>query len=352
MRGFVERALLEDARLAQKLFHIFVARFGEIHRALLLVEIVMLLAEARDQQVDLIVKVGLVVGRSRNDQRRARLVDQDRVDLVDDRIGVPTLHHLRELVFHVIAQIVETVFVVGAVGDVAGISRLALLVVEAVHDDADAHPEELVDLPHPLGIAAGEVIVDSDDVHAVAGKRVQIDGERRDERLAFAGSHLGDRAFVQHHAADELHVKMALAERALCRLAHGGKGRHEDVVEALALGELGLEGIGAGGELVVRELLDFRLKRVDRGDFWRVALQPPVIGAAENLFGESAQHLNENLSGRRGAQPARAFCRGPAAKLGAARQRLRRSAAESENRSADKDMRSRAGCHSGYCGQR
>ena len=39
------------------------------------------------------------------------------------------------------------------------------------------------------------------------------------------------RAFVQHHAADQLHVEMALAERALGGLAHGGEGRHQEVVE-------------------------------------------------------------------------------------------------------------------------
>ena len=47
-----------------------------------------------------------------------------------------------QLVLHVVAQIVEAVFVVGAVGDVAGVRGLALVVVEAVDDHADAHAEE------------------------------------------------------------------------------------------------------------------------------------------------------------------------------------------------------------------
>ena len=68
------------------------------------------------------------------------------VDLVDDREVVAALHHLRQLVLHVVAQVVEAELVVGAVGDVAGIGGLALVIVEAVHDDADAEPEEAVDL--------------------------------------------------------------------------------------------------------------------------------------------------------------------------------------------------------------
>ena len=99
-------------------------------------------------------------------------------------------------------------------------------------------PEELVDLAHPLGVALGEVVVDGDDVDAVAGERVEVDGKRGDQRLAFAGLHLGDLALVQHHAADQLHVEVALAERALGRLAHGGEGGHEKVVELGAVLEL------------------------------------------------------------------------------------------------------------------
>ena len=92
-------------------------------------------------------------------------------------------------------------------------------------------PEEFVDLPHPFGVALGEVVVDGDDVDAAAGERIEIDRKRRDQRLAFAGLHLGDLAFVQHHAADQLDVEMALAERALGGLAHGGEGRHQEIVE-------------------------------------------------------------------------------------------------------------------------
>ena len=77
--GVVEAALLEGAGLAQHLLHALVAGLGQRHRALLLVEVVMRAVEARDQLVDRDVEVGAVVDRPRDDQRRARLVDQDRV---------------------------------------------------------------------------------------------------------------------------------------------------------------------------------------------------------------------------------------------------------------------------------
>ncbi len=96
-------------------------------------------------------------------------------------------------------------------------------------------PEEAVDLAHPLGVARGEVVVDGDDVHAAAGQRVQVGRQGRDERLAFAGLHLGDLALVEHHAADELDVVVALAERALGRLAHRRERLGQQRVERLAL---------------------------------------------------------------------------------------------------------------------
>ena len=118
--------------------------------------------------------------------------------------------------------------------------------------------EEAVDLPHPIGVAAGEVVVDRDDVHALAGERVEIDREGRDQGLAFAGLHLGDHAAVQYDAAHQLHVEMALAEGALGGFAHGREGVDQDVVELGAVGELPLELLGARAQLVVGHRLQLR----------------------------------------------------------------------------------------------
>ncbi len=112
----------------------------------------------------------------------------------------------------------------------------ALVVVEVVHDDADGEAEELVDLAHPLGVALGQVVVDRDHVHAVAGERVQVAGEGGDERLAFAGSHLGDLALVQHHAADQLHVEVAHLHGAPAGLADHGKGLRQQLVQGCVFG--------------------------------------------------------------------------------------------------------------------
>ena len=260
----VEAAGGHQRRAAQHRLDLFDPRFGQRDGALLLVLFVIVGLERRDQLVDLDVELGIVLGRTGNDQRRARLVDQDRIDLVDDRIVKRPVDHVLEPELHVVAQIVEAELVVGAVGDIGGIGLAALVVVEVVDDAADRETEKTVDLSHPLGVAAGEIVVDRDDVHAVAGERVQIDREGRDQGLAFAGLHLGDHAAVQHDPAHQLHVEMALAERALGGFAHRGKRVGQDVVELGAVGQLPLELRGPGAQLVIRQRDQLRLQLVDR----------------------------------------------------------------------------------------
>ena len=280
--------------VAQPLLELFHADFGQRHRALLLVDLIVGLVELRNVAVDRVVEFGTIVERTGNDQRRARLVDEDRVDFVDDRIDVPALDHILQPVLHVVAQIVEAEFVVGAVGDVAVVGFLALLIVEPVHDDADGESEEIVDLPHPLGVALGQIVVDGDDMHAATGERVEIDRKRGDQRLAFAGLHLGDLAFVQDHAADQLDVEMALAERALGGFAHGGEGRNQKVVERGAFGDLLLEFVGARLQRIVGERLEFLLERIDLVDPRLIAADAPLIGGSKQLAGDGADHTGSS----------------------------------------------------------
>src|ERR1700730_2328762 len=156
------------------------------------------------------------------------------------------LNHLGKLVFHVVAEIVKAELIVGAIGDVGGIGAAAFVVIEAMHDDPGRKAEEMINAAHPFGVAAGEIIVDGDDMDALAGERVEIAGKRRDKGLAFAGAHLSDRPLMQHHAADKLDIEMALAEDAARRLAPRGKRRNQDVVKRLALDKSGSELLGSG----------------------------------------------------------------------------------------------------------
>ena len=223
-------------------------------------------------------------------------------DLVDDGKDVSALDHVLLVDLHVVAQVVEAELVVGAVGHVAGILCLALLVVEVVHDAADGEPQERVDLAHPLCVAMSQIIVDGDDVHALAGERVEVDGERRDERLALASLHLRDLAVVQDHAADELHVEVALPQRSFGRLADGRERRHEEIVERCPMLELEAKLLRARLQLRVAELGDLGLERIYRLHAGPVAPDAALVRGAEDFCREAAnrgEHHNVSLNCQR-----------------------------------------------------
>ena len=90
-----------------------------------------------DEHIRLAVKIGALIALAGNNQRRSRLINQDRVHLVDNGKAVSALHHALLIERHIVTQIVKAHFVVRAVGNVTGIGFLALLGVKVMHDQAD-----------------------------------------------------------------------------------------------------------------------------------------------------------------------------------------------------------------------
>src|SRR6185503_6333770 len=132
--------------------------------------------------------------------------------------------------------------------EAAGGAFLAGTIARFVHvrdavvlDDPDSEAERGVDRPVPDGVAAGEVVVDRDQVDAAAGERVQVDGGDGRERFALASAHLGDASFVESDAAHELDVVRALAYFPGGHLAGHGEGLGQEVVETFAFGQGGPE---------------------------------------------------------------------------------------------------------------
>ena len=117
----------------------------------------------------------------------------------------------------------------------ASIGGLLVRAHHAVDDQAHGQAHEAVDLAHPLAVALGQVVVDGDDVDALAGQGVEVGGQGGHQGLAFAGLHLGDAALVKDDAADELHPVGAHAQHPPGGLPAGGKGLGQDVVQGLAV---------------------------------------------------------------------------------------------------------------------
>ena len=264
----VDRDVVVDVVDPDRLLDLLDARLERDDRLLLLVDLVVLVAGQRaGDGGELVVELRRLVGRAADDQRRAGLVDEDGVDLVDDGEDVAALGHVLAGAGHVVAQVVEAELVVGAVGDVGGVGGLLeRRVVDGDGDQADREARATVDPAHPLGVTGGEILVHRHDVHPAPAEGVEVGGQRGDEGLALAGLHLGDPAEVQRHAAHELHVEVALAEDAPGRLAHDGVRLDQQVVERLAVLEALLELDRLVRQGVVGEPLHLGLERADDRD--------------------------------------------------------------------------------------
>ena len=169
------------------------------------------------------------------------------------------LHLLLLIDHHVVTQIVEAHLVIRAVGYVGGVCLLALVAFFFVNDKADGQAHEAIDLAHPFAVAAGKIIIDRDDVNAVAREGVKIGGEGRHKGLAFTRFHLGDPALMQDDAADYLHGEVLQPEHAPRSLTAGGKRLGENIVKGLSVCKSLLEfgglclqfGVGQFGKLLI-----------------------------------------------------------------------------------------------------
>ena len=243
---------------------------------------------------ELVVRRGGGLGLAGDDERRPRLVDQDRVDLVHDRERVAALDDAVERDRHVVAEVVEPELGVRPVRDVAPVRLAALCERHQVLDEADGRPERLVHGPGPLGVALREVVVHGHEVDAAPGEAVQVQRLHGDERLALAGLHLGDVALVERDPAHQLHVEETHADRPLERLANGRVRLEDQVLEGLPVLEPLLELGGLPTELVVGERLELGLEGADVG---RVVAQPLETSALAQA--EDALELAEGLGRHR-----------------------------------------------------
>ena len=211
-----------------------------------------------------LVKVRRLVALAGDDQRGTRFINQNGVDLVDNSEGVLALDFILFVDDHVVAQIVKAELVVGAVGDVGGIGFFAFVALDIMNDQTDRESEEAVELAYPLGVTLCQIVVDRDDVDALAGQAVEVGGQGRDEGLTFTGFHLGETSLMQDDAADDLYGEVLHPKHTPRRFAAYRKCVGQDVVGGLAVTQSFLEKCCLFLEFAVGHLLIFALKRTHR----------------------------------------------------------------------------------------
>ena len=145
--------------------------------------------------------------RTGYDKRSTCIVNQHRVDLIDDCIVVLTLYQVFRAVGHVVTEVVEAEFIVRTERDVGHVGfatcvGVGLMLVDAVH----AQSVEFIKRSHPFGVTLGQVVVHRHHVYTVSCQGVQEYGQCGHEGFTFTCCHLGNLSFVQDDAAKQLYV--------------------------------------------------------------------------------------------------------------------------------------------------
>ena len=199
------------------------------------------------------------------------------------------LGHILKAGAHVVAQVVKPKLVVGGIGDVGTIGRALFAVGLARIDHARAQPQRGIDLAHPVGVAARQIVVDGDDMHPLAGQRVQIGRKGGDQCLAFAGLHFGDVALMQEDATDQLHIMRAQTKRAARGLAAIGEGFGQKRIKAFAAQCPHAQIVGFGDDLAVGLGAIIGLQRVDPGHQRADRLNLAVVRRPKDHFRQRTQ---------------------------------------------------------------
>ena len=147
--------------------------------------------------------------RTGNNQRSTGIVNQYRVNLIDDSVVVLALNKVFRADSHVVTQVVETEFIVGTERDVGKVCLttgigVRLMAVDAIY----AQTVEHIKRAHPFGVTFGKVVVHGYYMHTVSGQRVQEYRKGSNESFTFTGCHFRNLTFVQNDTTEQLNVVM------------------------------------------------------------------------------------------------------------------------------------------------
>ena len=242
------------------------ADFCQIGGAIFFVDFVVFGAQLFDHLCHTHIPFALILSRPGNNQRRAGFINQHVVNFVDNGVIMTTLHTIFQVHTHIVTQVIKPELTVCTVGNIGRVSLLAghhtqlvLVLVRRLFlgvdqkrffavfgarrhlQHAHAQPQHIVDRSHPTCITPRQIIVNGDQVHPLTGQRIQVDGQRGNQRFTFASAHLGNFSPVQCNTADHLHIIMPLPDGTLAGLAYNGKCLDQQIVQCFILRQPGAE---------------------------------------------------------------------------------------------------------------
>ena len=227
---------------AQRLFRFGDTRLCRRNLLLLFIDgVILALFHVGDDTGYNLVQIGRLLTGTGNNQRGTGFVNQDGVHFVHDTVIELPLYHLILVYHHIITEVIKAELIVGAVCDICLIRSLPFREIKIMNNQTDRQPQKIINTAHINTVSTGQVIVDGNHMDTVTGQCVQIHRQCCHKGLAFAGTHLRNLSPVQHHAANQLHVKMAQTGGSLGRFPHHRKGFRQNIVQRLTFFQAQLE---------------------------------------------------------------------------------------------------------------
>ena len=122
---------------------------------------------------------------------------------------------------HVVTQVVKSQFVVGTVRNITVICRTTLVVGQTVENTADSQAQIPQYLAHFVRLCLCQIVVDCNNVYALACQCIQICSHTGYQCFTFTGFHLGDTSLMQDNGTDDLYRKRFFAQNTVCSFPHG-----------------------------------------------------------------------------------------------------------------------------------
>ncbi len=182
----------------------FLACLGKEFGSLLALNFIETLNEGLELLEHLVVALG---DRARDDKWGTGIVNQYRVDLIDDGVVVAALHKVGRRNCHIVTQIVEAELIVGTKGNISLISlatglRIGLVLIDTIYTKSIEH----IEWAHPLGVTLGQIVIDGHHVYTVAGERIEEYWQSSHESLTLTSSHLGNLTLMEGDTTENLHI--------------------------------------------------------------------------------------------------------------------------------------------------
>ena len=178
---------------------------------------------------------------SGNDQRCTCLIDQDRVDLIDDTVVQISLYQLFFIDDHVITKVIKSQFVISYISNIASVCCTALFRFHVVQYNTNSQSKELMNFTHPLSISFCQIVIDCYDVNAFTFQCIQICRKCRNKGLTFTGLHLCDTALMKDDTTDDLYTVMFHTENSFCTFTYDCESLRKKIIQCLSLIQTFLE---------------------------------------------------------------------------------------------------------------